>query len=456
METQEEQEIEFSEVYQPLFDLLEARNVVNENTFESKYNEEEQKYWTDLTKVDTVLLSGGRDSGKSFVLSCFNPIAARDYNHRILYTRQTMSSTDNSITEALENRLEILGYESDFELANKIYSVTDGIGKISITGQKTSVGTQTAKLKSLEDFSIFETDEGEELESYESWKKTKRSMRAKDVQCLSIIVFNPPTVDHWLYGAFYEEVPPGFCGIKDNILYIHSTYLDNGKENMADHNWREYERLRLDYESYLSTPEDKRHLLPKKVIENYKEYKYKILGGFRLKAEGVVITNWKRGKFNPDNLQVSYGQDYGFSSDPTTLVAVAISRKEKRIYVKELLYKPNLKTSQIVDVNKLHCGTGLIVADSAEPRLIKEIADHRINIVAVKKPPGSITAGVMLMQDYEIIVDPESHNIVKEFNNHVYADKGSKTYKDTWNHLVDSIRYNVYFHLGMNNRVDIR
>ena len=191
----------FSDKYEPLFELLEARNIIESDDFESK-DSEYKKYWLNLSKVDTVLMSGGRDSGKSFALSTFNGIAAKDYNHRILYTRQTMSSTDNSITEALEGRLLELGIAHEFDVANKLYSLKDDVngnpraGKISITGQKTSVGTQTAKLKSLEDFSIFETDEGEELESYDSWKKTKRSMRASDVQCLSIISFNPPTVDH--------------------------------------------------------------------------------------------------------------------------------------------------------------------------------------------------------------------------------------------------------------------
>ena len=450
-------DITFSETYQPLFDLLEARNIVTDKSFSVDYNREEQKYWLELSKVDTVLLSGGRDSGKSFTLSCFNPIAAKDYNHRILYTRQTMSSTDNSITEALESRMELLCYESDFEKANKIYSVINGVGKISITGQKTSVGTQTAKLKSLEDFSIFETDEGEELESYDNWKKVKRSMRAKDVQTLSIISFNPPTSEHWLYSQFYENVPSGFCGVKNKILYIHSTYLDNGKENMTEANWSEYEALRLDYELYLNTPQEDRDLLPNKILNNYKEYKYKILGGFKDKAEGVVISNWSYGDFNPNNLQTSYGQDYGFSNDPTTLLEVAIDKKLKKIYAKECLYKKALTTSQIFEINLHHANKKLIIGDSAEPRLIEELRKKGNNIKAVKKPPGSITAGVMLLQDYEIIVEHNSSNLVKEFNNHVYADKGSQLYKDNWNHLIDALRYNVYYHLGKTvNKIDVR
>jgi hypothetical protein len=30
------------------------------------------------------------------------------------------------------------------------------------------------------------------------------------------------------------------------------------------------------------------------------------------------------------------------------------------------------------------------------------------------------------MQDFELVVTPESTNIAKELNNYVYADKGSK------------------------------
>ena len=135
---------------------------------------------------------------------------------------------------------------------------------------------------------------------------------------------------------------------------------------------------------------------------------------------------------------------------------MAIDKKKRKIYVKELLYKPHLTTSQIAEINRKNCGRGLIVADSAEPRLITEIANKVLNIVPVKKPPGSISAGVMLLQDFEIVVEENSNNIVKEFNNHIYADKGSKTYKDTYNHLIDSIRYNVYFNLAQINRVEIR
>ena len=200
--------ITFSEKYHPLFELLNGI----------------------YPEVDTVLISGGRDSGKTFAVTCFVPLAAADYNHRILFTRQTMSSTDRSITLALDNRMELLGIEDEFTFANNDYKTKHNKGLISITGQKTSVGTQTAKLKSLEDYSMFITEEGEELTNYEEWKKVKRSVRATDVQGLSMIVFNPPTKAHWMYKQWYKTIPEGFNGVVGKIMYIHTNYLDNGKK----------------------------------------------------------------------------------------------------------------------------------------------------------------------------------------------------------------------------------
>jgi phage terminase large subunit len=389
------------------------------------------------------------NSGKSFALSTFNCIAARDYNHRVLYTRQTMSSTDNSITEALEGRLLELGIAQEFNVANKLYSLKDDkdgkprAGKISITGQKTSVGTQTAKLKSLEDFSIFETDEGEELESFDGWKKTKRSMRAKDVQCLGIICFNPPTREHWLYEEFYEDVPDGFNGVIGTTLYIHTTYIDNGKENMAEHNWLEFEILREAYEKYLATPKEDREHLPKKLIKQYKEYRFDILGGFKDKGEGVIYEDWEEGVF-PEHLVDAYGQDYGFSRDPTTLIRVAIDHRYNKIHLKEYCYKAGMNTKSIAEVNQTYALGKPIIADGSEDRLIYELNSmYGLEVMTADKPAGSIRAGINLINGYTLVVDPNSHNIKKELNNYVWHDKKTNTPVDNWNHACDAFRYAV-------------
>ncbi len=452
--------MEFSDKIEPLFRLLPARSIVNDPKFKSNYSEEEQKEWVALSKVDTVLFSGGRDSSKTYSLSTFNVVASRDYGHRILYTRQTMSSTDSSITEALENRMEDLGCEGDFIAANKIYTLKpdsegkERKGRITITGQKTSVGTQTAKLKSLEDFSIFETDEGEELESYDSWMKTKRSMRAKDVQCLAIISFNPPTREHWLYEEFYHDLKEGFNGIKDNILYIHTTYLDNGQENMAEHNWREYEDLRLAYEEYLSTPKEERDNLPKALTKKYKQYKHDILGGFKEKAEGVIYDDWEEGEF-PTNMAYIYGLDFG-SNDPDALTKVAVDRGNKKMYIKEIFFKNNNSTPYLMEVLANKVGhSDLIIADAAERRLIRDLEDGvhgeggsfipGVNIrKCVKSKSGKdnfVKWSIKKCQGFTLIVDPSSTNLKHALNNYVWNDKRAGVPKHDWSDLCDSFRY---------------
>jgi len=432
-------ELTFSETYQPLFDLLEAWNVVNDPKFESDYTEEEQSYWLELSKVDTVLISGGRDSGKTFGVSVWNPIAAVDYGHRILYTRQTMSSTDNSITEALEKRMEEIGYLSRFDKANKIYQVNEGIGKISITGQKTSTGTQTAKLKSLEDFSVFITEEGEELESYEGWNKVKRSMRAKDVQCLSMIIFNPPTKEHWIYEQWYEELEDGFNGIKDGVLYIHTTYLDNA-DNMAEHNLKEFERLKIAYETYENIPQAEKENASPKLKKHWRQYKFEILGGFKEVAEGVIYEDWGLGAFNY-NLPSCYGLDFGFD-DPDALVRVAVDQRQKIIYLKEELYKNGLGSDTLAEVLQNICGnSGLIIADAAHKRLINDLYHKGLNIRRCKKGAGSVVRRIKTIQGYTIIVEPDSKNVIKALSNYVWHDKRSGVPRHEWSHIPDAFGY---------------
>ncbi len=450
--------INFSDRFTPLFELLEARLITESKNFKTLYPKKDQDYWLKMSNVDTVLISGGRDSGKTFALSCWNAIAARDFNHRILYTRQTMSSTDNSITEALENRMVDLGVECDFESSNKTYTLKDKTktGKISITGQKTSVGTQTAKLKSVEDYSVFETDEGEELESYESWKKTKRSMRATDVQCLSIISFNPPTREHWLAEEFYEGIEDGFNGIVGKTLYIHTTYVDNGKENMASHNWEEYEELREAYELYISTPKDERDALSVKTIKKYKEHKYDILGGFKDAAEGVIYEDWEIGEFN-ESLPYAYGQDFG-SSDPDATTKVAIDHNQMKIHIDEIHFKNNTGTSQLMQY--IHDKVGyvdLIYADSASRRLIHDFQDGMhspsgewlcgVNMRKVNKSKGAklnfVADSLNKCRSYTLVFTPRSINCIKAARNYVWHDKRAGVPDHYMSDLPDSWRYGI-------------
>ena len=99
----------------------------------------------------------------------------------------------------------------------------------------------------------------------------------------------------------------------------------------------------------------------------------------------------------------------------------------------------------------------IIIADSAEKRLIEDLRQKtRLNIAPVIKGAGSVLAGIKLMQNYELIVSPDSTDIGSELNNYVWSDKKSGVPIDAYNHFLDSIRYYVTMALKNNGKSDIR
>jgi len=380
------------------------------------------------------IITGGRGSSKSFGVGTFTSLLSFESGHKILFTRQTMTSAHLSIIPEFQEKIDLLDLNDFFEVNKSEIRNKKSGSEIIFKGIKTSSGDQTANLKSLQGVTTWILDEAEELIDETVFDKINLSIRQKGKQNRVILILNPATKEHWIYRKFFEQegITEGFNGVKGNTTYIHTTYLDN-LANLDESFLDEVERVKKN---------------------NPKKYQHVILGGWLDKAEGVVFTNWRFGAFNPDNLQTSFGQDYGFSIDPTTLVEVAIDRNKKIIYVKEHLYKPKLTTSEIAHINNSICGNRLIVADSAEPRLIDELAGKGCRILATTKGAGSISAGIALMQDYEIVVDGE--NIGRELNNYVYTDKGSKLFCDNWNHAIDAIRYNVSYNLSGGFKVEIR
>jgi len=172
---------------------------------------------------------------------------------------------------------------------------------------------------------------------------------------------------------------------------------------------------------------------------------YRVYGrGLVGKLQGSVFQNWEVGKFKEIGKSV-FGQDYGMN-DPTTLIQTSIDKDKKIIYVKECFYKSNLVTSEIARLNKIYADNDLIIADSSEPRLITELSKES-NIKPSIKGQGSVNFGISMMQDYMMIIDPESHNLQKELKNYVWLERKSQTPIDAFNHCIDALRYAVSYQL---------
>ena len=381
------------------------------------------------SKARYFIITGGRGSGKSFAVTVFLTLLTMSRGIRILFTRFTMTSAHLSIIPEFLEKIGLLGFDEVFSINKSEVLNTSNQSDILFRGIRTSAGNQTASLKSLQGISTWVLDEAEELVDENIFDTIDLSIREKNIQNRVILILNPVTKEHWIYKRFFEDkgIEGGFNGVKDNVCYIHSTYLDN-ETNLST--------------SFLERIKSIKH-------NNFKKYTHKIMGGWLAKAEGVVFENWSIGEFNPDGLQTSCGMDFGFSVDPDSLTEIAIDKKKRKIYIKEHIYRNGLKSNELAQIVLDKVGQSLIIADSAEPRLIADLRHLGVNIKPVKK--GTIESGITRMQDYELIITPESTNIAKELNNYIYADKGSKLYVDNYNHARDGIRYNVIYHLDNPN-----
>tara|TARA_R110000787_G_scaffold10227_1_gene34893 strand:+ start:378 stop:1586 length:1209 start_codon:yes stop_codon:yes gene_type:complete len=375
------------------------------------------------------IITGGRGSGKSFAATVFLTLLTMTKGVRILFTRYTMVSAHLSIIPEFLEKIGLLNYTSIFSINKSEVVNQSSKSDILFRGIKTSSGNQTASLKSLQGISCWVLDEAEELIDENIFDTIDLSIREKNIQNRIILILNPTTKEHWIYKKFFESkgIEAGYNGIKDDVCYIHSTYLDN-KQNLSDSFLQRIYRLKNN---------------------NPNKYLHKIMGGWLDRQDGVVFDNWTIGEFNPDGLQTSCGMDFGFSIDPDSLTEVAIDKNKMKIYIKEHIYRNGLKSHELAKIILDKVENKLIIADSAEPRLIEDLRYLGVNIKPVKK--GTIESGVTRMQDYQLVVTAESTNIAKELNNYVYADKGSKLYVDNYNHAIDGIRYNVIYHLDNPN-----
>ena len=378
------------------------------------------------------VVTGGRGSGKSFSINVFLLNLTYEAGHKVLFSRYTMISAHTSIIPEFIEKINLMGVHDDFRITkDEIMNLKTG-SSIIFKGIRTSSGNQTAALKSLNGITTFVVDEAEELVDEGTFDKIDLSIRSQLRQNRVILILNPTTKEHWIYKRYFltENVLAGSNLTQNNTTYIHTDYRDN-KDNLS--------------ESFLEQIYTMKKKRPDK-------YEHQILGGWLNKAEGTIIRKWRVGDYIPTEL-TCYGQDFGFSEDLTTLVKIAVDKNARKVWVKEVYGQKGLNTSQIYTKSKMECGLDLIICDNSEPRLINELKVLGLNIKPTIKKKGSILSGIALMQDYEIIVDRNSHGIIREINNYVWKDKGEVPV-DKFNHYMDAIRYAMmYLIQGINSGV---
>lgn len=221
-----------------------------------------------------------------------------------------------------------------------------------------------------------------------------------------------PSEEFW----FYTELQPN----RNDIDFVKLTYLDN-------------EAL---------TPEEITE------IESHKNNArwWKVYGLGELgEIEGRIYTNWQIIEQIPHEARLErYGLDFGYSNDPTALVAIYYYNGG--YILDEIIFQKGLSNKQIADI-LLNIQRALIIADSAEPKSIDEIKAFGLNIIPTEKGKDSVRQGIQLVQDQKISVTKRSINIIKEYRNYMWMiDKDGRMLNEpshTWSHSMDAIRYGM-------------
>lgn len=167
--------------------------------------------------------------------------------------------------------------------------------------------------------------------------------------------------------------------------------------------------------------------------------------------EGLIFPEFTLVDQIPEGIQNIYGQDFGFTNDPSALINTAVLGND--LYLDEIFYRTQLTNADIIQLykaNGVRAGYDEIEADSAEPKSIEEIRRAGYNIKPTEKGPDSIRTGIDTMKQFKIHVTKRSVNLIKELRNYAWVmdSQGNPTNKpiDAFNHAIDAARYGTKKH----------
>lgn len=199
-----------------------------------------------------------------------------------------------------------------------------------------------------------------------------------------------------------------------------------------------------------------------KEIESHKNNKqwWTVYGEGKLgEITSRIYTGWEVITEIPHEARIwRRGMDFGYSVDPTVLVD--IYEYNGGYIIDESFYMKGMSNKAISDnINNLKEPGTLVIADSAEPKSIDEIASYGINIIGATKGPGSVDQGIQFVQAQKISITSSSTKSLKAYRNYTFTiDKNGDIIRkpdDTnheWSNSMDAVRYG-FNGLGSNSKI---
>ena len=235
-----------------------------------------------------------------------------------------------------------------------------------------------------------------------------------------ILDYNPSDSFHWIY----DRVIP-----REDADFYQTTYQDNPFLDATI--VAEIERLKQTDEHY------------------WRVYGLGERGTNR--AQVFQFTTYQQ--LPPQAKFLSYGLDFGFTNDPSALVACY--QWGDNLYFQEVLYSTNLTNQDLSQMfTKFEVGRyDEVFADSSEPKSIEELHRMGFNVKPTAKGADSVNAGIDMLKRYKLHVN--GSNLVKEMENYKWLeDKNGNLLnkpEDKYNHAIDALRYGVWNKLSKPN-----
>lgn len=176
------------------------------------------------------------------------------------------------------------------------------------------------------------------------------------------------------------------------------------------------------------------------------------------RLEGIVFDNWKIVDGVPDHSKLlGYGLDFGFTNDPTAIVAVYYA--DNTFIIDEVCYLTELTNQMIAGIFD-RLPKALVICDSAEPKSIRELTLRGVMARGADKGKGSRMYGIDLMKSIRFVVTKRSTNLIKELRNYQWkTDRDGKPLNepiDFMDHAIDALRYFISEHKTNKKTIRIR
>lgn len=349
--------------------------------------------WVLSQKARYKILRGGRGSAKSWSVARYLVIKAAFGGYRILCTREMQNSIRDSVYRLLTDQIHILKLDFYFEI------LRDGIrGRFGSEFLFKGLRHNISEIKSTEGIDICWCEEAEKI-SEDSWTYLIPTVRKEDSEIL--ITYNPEEENCPTDLRFGKNIPPDCAWAEVN--YNHNPWFPEVLRKEM-----EYDK-RIDFEKY-------EHVW----LGKYKKYADALIFKGKIRIEAFET---------PNDVQLFFGSDFGFSNDPTVLVRMFIQNGS--LFIDYEAYGVGVELTDLHQFFASVPGSDKwqITADSQRPDTISFLSQFfqgsdgtaypGYDIIGAEKGKGSVEDGIEFLRGFEqIIIHPRCRGAIDNFTNY--------------------------------------